>query len=477
MASQQQCACNWPSDSIFYEMCEFTGCPTEQATPLNTNASLAPPIKEPELELESACSSTRFHYSDDKQLKELAEGVRPENTAKATKWALNVYHEWCESRNSQSHLEPVPELHLMESENPAELCKYLSMLVVEVRKKNGEKYPPATLHQLLCGLLRHMRGLNSMCPNFLDKGDKRFKQLHNTLDAYFHNLHADGIGIKVNHAEIITQEEEAQLWSSGIMSLNNPASLQNAVFYTVGKMFCLRGGMEHRSLKISQFIRLTDPDHYIYHENTSKNRNGSFKQLHIKPKVVPLYAVPEAGDRCPVNILDTYIDKLPKDAFKKDLFYVRPLAKLPCDENQPWYTSVPVGKNMLNNKVKTMCNKARIEGNKTNHSLRATGATALFESGIPEKVIQERTGHRSVEALRTYEHISEKQHIKVSSILSAASTRHLQREKKSDIAIPDIPSISFGELHSCTINITNCPPTCSSMIERSSENHNIHIEN
>ena len=139
-------------------------------------------------------------------------------------------------------------------------------------------------------------------------------------------------------------------------------------------------------------------------------------------------------------ILDTYIDKLPKDAFKKDIFYVRSLAKLSDDQNEPWYSSVPVGKNTLNNKVKTMCSKAKIEGNKTNHSLRATGATALFESGVPEKVIQERTGHRSVEALRTYEHISEKQHIQVSSILSAGSTRHLQHEKKgySSIRLPII---------------------------------------
>jgi integrase len=35
----------------------------------------------------------------------------------------------------------------------------------------------------------------------------------------------------------------------------------------------------------------------------------------------------------------------------------------------------------------------------TNHSLRATGATRLFEANVPEKLIQERTGHRSIDAL------------------------------------------------------------------------------
>ena len=35
----------------------------------------------------------------------------------------------------------------------------------------------------------------------------------------------------------------------------------------------------------------------------------------------------------------------------------------------------------------------------TNHSMCATSATEMYETGVPEKAIQERTGHRSLEAL------------------------------------------------------------------------------
>ena len=49
-----------------------------------------------------------------------------------------------------------------------------------------------------------------------------------------------------------------------------------------------------------------------------------------------------------------------------------------------------------------MCEKAGISG-KTNHSLQATGATRLFESKVPEMIIQQRTGHASVDSLRAYE--------------------------------------------------------------------------
>ena len=53
---------------------------------------------------------------------------------------------------------------------------------------------------------------------------------------------------------------------------------------------------------------------------------------------------------------------------------------------------------------------------RTNHSLRATAATALFQADVPEKVIQERTGHRSLDALRKYERSTERQHGAASKI-------------------------------------------------------------
>ena len=49
---------------------------------------------------------------------------------------------------------------------------------------------------------------------------------------------------------------------------------------------------------------------------------------------------------------------------------------------------------------------AQIDNKHTNHSLRATGATALFNAGIPEAVIHKRTGYKSTETLRQYEQLS-----------------------------------------------------------------------
>ena len=196
-----------------------------------------------------------------------------------------------------------------------------------------------------------MRETSPDCPNFLDKHDSRFRQLHHTLDALFHKLHSEGIGVQVKHAEVLTKDDEAKLWDSGVMSATLPKSLQNVAFYVVGKMFTLCGGVKHCSLKLSQIKRNTNPDHYVYYENVSKNTNGSFKQIHLKRKVVPIYACPDAGERCPVYILDKYISKLPPSAIAKDLFYVRPLQDVPTDPTAPWYSVVPVGRDTLHKKI------------------------------------------------------------------------------------------------------------------------------
>ena len=77
----------------------------------------------------------------------------------------------------------------------------------------------------------------------------------------------------------------------------NTKSLQNAVFYVVGKMFSLRGGVEMRQVKISQIRSHANPDKYVYTELVSKNSSGTYKKLHIANKVAPGFAYPQAGER------------------------------------------------------------------------------------------------------------------------------------------------------------------------------------
>ena len=149
-------------------------------------------------------------------------------------------------------------------------------------------------------------------------------------------------------------------------------------------------------------------------------------------------------------------------------FYVHPLQEAPADPSAPWYTAVPVGKHTLNSKVKMMCERAGIEGHKTNHSLRATAATELYQADVPEKLIQERTGHRSLKALWVYERTTTHQQQAVSSLLSSTQMhssfqQHLTKINQSHVDVqspPVCPTVNFNfqDLKGCTINIMQPQP-------------------
>ena len=101
-----------------------------------------------------------------------------------------------------------------------------------------------------------MRTINPQCPNIFAKKDPRFRELHNTLDGLFRKLRSEGVGSVKRSAEPFTKKEENDLWEKKIIGVHSPNSLFNAVFlffFINGKVCCLRGGEEHRNLKLSQF--------------------------------------------------------------------------------------------------------------------------------------------------------------------------------------------------------------------------------
>ena len=58
----------------------------------------------------------------------------------------------------------------------------------------------------------------------------------------------------MKHTEVLSYEEEVLFWDRGLLGVASPRSLFNAVFFMNGKVLCLRGGCEHKDLKLSQFL-------------------------------------------------------------------------------------------------------------------------------------------------------------------------------------------------------------------------------
>ena len=417
----------------------------------------------------------RFRLTSPKKLCELSSYNPPANTKVNTSWAMHNFEQWFEWRSSGSHEEICPQEVLSPSCSAKVLRKWLPSYITETRNKEGQPYPPKTLYSLLTGILRHMSAQNPHYPNFLQKKSAPFVEFHRCLDNYFRKLRTEGIGAESKHTPMITIEEENILWEKGVLNTSSPHGLLNAVFYYNGKNFILRGGQEHRDLKLSMLIRKTQPDRYIYVENASKNRGGGLGQLRVEHKKVPIHSNSDAGERCHVYLLDLYISRLPPAVKEKDFFYCKPLQKF--TKSGPWFSSIPCGKNTLSKMVSVMFREAGLE-DKTNHSLRTAGISRLYEAGVDEKIIQSRSGHRQLESLCTYECVSPMQVEAVSKVLSSSERvsyrSALQQEQQSTglveetaekVPLPSLPEMNpavptltprsgIVQYSACTFNIT-----------------------
>ena len=113
--------------------------------------------------------------------------------------------------------------------------------------------------------------------------------------------------------------------------------------------------------------------------------------------------------------------------------------------------------NTLKNILPDLSRQSGVGVHYTNHSLRATSITRMFNSGLPEKVIAETSGHRSIKALRCYERTSSVQQQAVTaSVNKDANSTDMNgtvdnpSAKTSHMATPNFS----GNFNNCTINLS-----------------------
>uniref|UniRef100_A0A1X7V6B6 Tyr recombinase domain-containing protein n=1 Tax=Amphimedon queenslandica TaxID=400682 RepID=A0A1X7V6B6_AMPQE len=94
----------------------------------------------------------------------------------------------------------------------------------------------------------------------------------------------------------------------------------------------------------------------------------------------------------------------------------------------------------------------------TNHSLRATAVSRMYNSGVPAKIISDKSGHKSFEALRLYESPEEDLCKEAEQAIVDPDKKFLNDVKvKSEgkteaVPLPQLPA--FSGLNQCTINFS-----------------------
>ena len=249
--------------------------------------------------------------------------------------------------------------------------------------------------------------------------EQRFSQVKFTLDNLMKLRTSQGIGTTVKQAQVLTNFDEQLLWNLGLLGDSNPTVLLNTVIFLIGKGCALRAGKEHRALRAppfeSQFSFVHDNNGESvirYREDIGlKTNKGGLKHRRVQPKVVDIYRIGDES-RCPVRLITKYLSMLPEDRTCK-AFYLQARTKF-----RPgyWYFNKPVGENKLRETIKELCATAGLPGFYSNHSLRSTSATTMYQGDIDEQIIQEITGHRSL-AVRSYKRTCDSQRKKASNCI------------------------------------------------------------
>lgn len=382
---------------------------------------------------------------NEKEIKSSQKAAVPKNTVKNTNWSTNVWKDWSKSRWARFPTHPSecpPHLYILAS-NPDHLNHWMTRFVLEARRLDGKPYPPNTLHQLVCGILRYIRELKPSVDFFKDK---EFAGLRCTLDAEMKSLKAQGYGTVSKQAEPLTTEEEEKMWVTGTLGDHTPQSLLDTMVFMCGLYFALRSGQEHRSLRMEQICLVEPPGQasfLVYTENVSKNNPGGLHHRKLSAKKVHHYENKDCPQRCFIRLFKSYTSHRPTGDIKDDAFYLTPIRN---PKTNVWYTCTPVGHNTLTNTMKRICGQAGVTGYKTNHSLRVTTATRLFQKGVDEQLIMARTGHRSTDGIRTYKRISDEQHKALSDVLNNPNSPDTTCKAESFVSpsVPKMPKLSAG---------------------------------
>ena len=160
--------------------------------------------------------------------------------------------------------------------------------------------------------------------------------------------------------------------------------------------------------------------------------------------------------RCPVRIIDKYMSLLPPvREHRKANFYLRSLEWFTPAQ---WYGEQAVGLNTLRKIMTDITKRGNLEGFFTNHSLRRSRTTRLFQAGVDRKLIKEFMGHRS-DAVDAYQVTLDTQRQMLSEVIAGDPTPALTSKKGEG----DICQLKFSVGESCDRSGLACSCTRKAM--------------
>ena len=188
----------------------------------------------------------------------------------------------------------------------------------------------------------------------------------------------------------ISMQQENRMFEANALGESEPEQLLRTVIYLLGLHLALRGGVEHTRLhrpgldcQITTHVdEISGSEYLLYQEDALQKTNQGGLNSKPSQRIVKVFAGNDLR-RCPVRLFGKYVGLLPQGRSCGKL-YLRPKKK---PTPSVWFCDQPYGKNKVGSTVRELCKIAKIEGRYSNHCLRATSASRMFQQKIPEQII------------------------------------------------------------------------------------------
>ena len=241
-------------------------------------------------------------------IQEFIEAQRPENTIKKTSYDINVWKRFCSSIGEARELENIPAANLN-----VLLCKFF----MDVKKKDGGEYEPASLSSFQRSIQRHLKDKNSLVNLFQDMEFAKSREVLLAKKRELVEKHAKGN--RPQAARSITASEEDLLFTTNQFGDHDPEVLQRTVWWVLSLHFGFRARDESRKLRWGDISLEKNPESgeevlVWTAERGSKTRHGEgTHQRAFNPT-----AQATNSERCPVKLYKKFAAHRPEKMNQPD---------------------------------------------------------------------------------------------------------------------------------------------------------------
>ena len=372
---------------------------------------------------------------DEDNLNEMDKLAQPLNTSRNTKWAMTRFQSWVRKRQIEIDLKTV---------SAEELAPILRKFYGEVKQTGGKTLSPSSLVGIRSGIQRALMLERDVPLDIIH--DHAFAKANNTFTAKC-KLYAQLGNPKPKRKEDIGDGDLEKIYAylGSEQTVQDQRRLQQAVWFILAFNLGCRGRELYRQLKKTSIVFATDDQGLEYftieQSVVEKNHSGGPSKEQQWTNMTRIYDC-DLGVHRLIAIIKLYLSKLHPHCewlFQQNRMHA-------SESECPWYKNEPLGVNSLGKMMQTISSAAGLSRSYTNHCVRATTITLLFNAGVTAQHIRARTGHRTTEGLLPYVGQQTARQKRVEAELLGAALRgnaaapedianHIQRHEAAEIRI------------------------------------------